>query len=169
MSLTGFEKNRLPRSHVHNSKTHFSLSNDSCTHKPTFQAGIDVKCFPGCFCRLVSEAWVRRPRVVHECSGRLKMAPYIPSISRQMAGIHHTNGWWVWPWIYNLAALCDMWKWKWHQWMSTRPRDKFILKTFLRENTRVFGIFTLFSFSLRTLDLALWSYLFERPYQGCHQ
>ena len=47
--------------HAHNSKTHFSPSNNGCTRWLTIQPGIDAESSPGCFCcglflRFVSEA-----------------------------------------------------------------------------------------------------------------
>ena len=34
---------------------------------------------------------------------------------KQTAGLPHN---WLMSWTINLAALCDMWSWKWHQWTS---------------------------------------------------
>ena len=31
---------------------------------------------------------------------------YIPLASRESAVIHHTTGWWVWPWIYLVCVIC---------------------------------------------------------------
>ena len=57
--------------HAHNSKTHFSPSNNSRTRWLTIQPGIDAESWPGCFCcgLFLSD--------IHECTGRLQMAAYI--------------------------------------------------------------------------------------------
>ena len=49
--------------HTHNSKTHFSPSNVSCTSWLTIQPGIDAESCPGCFCCGLFLRLVRRPRV----------------------------------------------------------------------------------------------------------
>ena len=102
--------------HTHNSKTHFSPSNNSCTRWLTIQPG-SYWCWklPGLLLLwLVSEVCQ-----TSTSSTSVQVAfkwLHIPLASRQPAVIHHTTGWWVWPSIY-LTALCDMWRWKWHQWM----------------------------------------------------
>ena len=102
--------------HAHNSKAHFSPSNNSCTRWLTIQPG-SYWCWklPGLLLLwLVSEVCQ-----MSTASTSVQVAfkwLHIPLASRQLAVIHHTTGWWVWPLIY-LTALCDMWRWKWHQWM----------------------------------------------------
>ena len=49
--------------HAHNSKTHFSPSNNGCTRWLTIQPGIDAESCPGCFCCGLFLRLVRRPRV----------------------------------------------------------------------------------------------------------
>ena len=49
--------------HAHNSKTHFSPSNNSCTRWLTIQPGIDAESCPGCFCCGLFLRLDRRPRV----------------------------------------------------------------------------------------------------------
>ena len=49
--------------HAHNSKTHFSPSNNSCTRWLTIQPGVDAESCPGCFCCGLFLRLVRRPRV----------------------------------------------------------------------------------------------------------
>ena len=49
--------------HAHNSKTHFSPSNVSCTRWLTIQPGIDAESCPGCFCCGLFLTLVRHPWV----------------------------------------------------------------------------------------------------------
>ena len=49
---------------AHNSKTHFSPSNDSCIHWITIQASIEAESCLGCFCCGLFLRLVRRPRVL---------------------------------------------------------------------------------------------------------
>ena len=76
--------------HTHNIKTHFSPSNNSCTHWRTTQTGIGGL-------RLlwfVSEAYQASTsaQVVFKWL-------HLTLINRQPAVIHYTTGWWVWLWI----------------------------------------------------------------------
>ena len=50
--------------HTHNSKTHFSASNNSCTHQLTIQAGIGTKSCSGCFFCGLFLRLVIRPQVL---------------------------------------------------------------------------------------------------------
>ena len=50
--------------HAHNSKTHFSPSNDSCIPWLTIQASIDAESYLGCFCCGLFLRRVRRPQVL---------------------------------------------------------------------------------------------------------
>ena len=50
----------------------------------------------------------------HECSGCPQMAPY--PIDKQTAD-HNSPHDWLMSLAMDLAALCDMWRWKSHQWM----------------------------------------------------
>ena len=50
---------------------------------------------------------------IHECSGSLKMAP--SSFGKQTAGCETPHDW-LMSLAMDLAALCDMWRWNWHQW-----------------------------------------------------
>ena len=89
--VTRFEKRCLPRTQQQDT---FSPSNDSCIHWLTIQTSIDAENALAAFA--VACFWGLSD--VHECSGRLLMAAY-PLASRQPAVIHHTTGWWDWPWI----------------------------------------------------------------------
>ena len=92
--------------HAHNSKIHFSPSNDSCTCWLTIQPGIDAEIYPGCFCCGLSN--------VHECTSRHQMAAYL--LGKQTAGCNSPHDW-LMSLAMDLTALCDTWRWKWHQWM----------------------------------------------------
>ena len=82
--------------HACNSKTHFLLSNNSCTCKLTNNS-CKYWCwrFPGLLllwlvseaCQMSMSGWVAFKWL------------YIFLTSRQPAVIHHMAGWWVWPWI----------------------------------------------------------------------
>ena len=88
--------------HAHNIRTHFSPSNDSCSHWLTVQAGIDAESLPRLLLLwLVSEA--------HQMSMSARATfkwLHIPLTSRQSAVIHHMTRWWVWPWIQLLCVIC---------------------------------------------------------------
>ena len=51
---------------------------------------------------------------VHEYSGGLQMA--LSSLDKETAGCNSPHDW-LMSLTMDLAALCDMWRWKWHQWM----------------------------------------------------
>ena len=51
---------------------------------------------------------------VHECSGGLQIAP--SSLDKETAGCNSPRDW-LMSLAMDLAALCDIWRWKWHQWM----------------------------------------------------
>ena len=51
---------------------------------------------------------------VHECSGGLHMA--LSSLDKETAGCNSPHEW-LMSLAMGLASLCDMWRWKWHQWM----------------------------------------------------
>ena len=84
MRKTGF--------HTHSSKTHFSPSNDSCTHWLTIQAGIDTESCPGCFCCSLFMRLVIRPRALGLPSNGC-ISPW--QADSCQAVIHHTTGWLV--------------------------------------------------------------------------
>ena len=73
------------------------------------EVGIGTKSCQGCFSCGLFLRLVRWPRMFFKWL-------HLPLISRQLAVIHHTTSWWVCM-AMELAALCDMWRWKWHQWM----------------------------------------------------
>ena len=50
---------------------------------------------------------------IHKCSGGLYMAP--SSLDKQTADCESLHNWMM-SLTMDLAALCDMWRWKWHQW-----------------------------------------------------
>ena len=100
---TKFEKSWLPCTH---NKTHFTPSNNSCTHWLTIQPDICTESCPGCFCYGLSD--------VHKCFGPLQMAAY--PLGKQTAGCNSTNNW-LMSLAIDLTALCNMWGWKWHHWM----------------------------------------------------
>ena len=50
---------------------------------------------------------------VHECLGGLQLAP--SSHDKQTTNCDSLHNW-LMNLVVGLAALCDMWKWKWHQW-----------------------------------------------------
>ena len=83
--VTAFEKRRL--THTHNSKTHYSPSNDSCIHRLTIQASIDAESCLGCFCwglflRLVRCPWV----LALSSNGSI-------SLGKQTAGCNSPHDW----------------------------------------------------------------------------
>ena len=47
---------------------------------------------------------------IHECSGGLQMAPF--SINKHIANCDLPHDW-LMSLAMDLAALCDMWRWKW--------------------------------------------------------
>ena len=51
---------------------------------------------------------------IHECSGCLQMATY--PLGKQIASCNSPHDW-LMSLATDLAALCDMWRLKWHQWM----------------------------------------------------
>ena len=55
------------------------------------------------------------PSDVHECSTGLRVVPSF--LDRETVGYNSLHDWLI-SLAMNLAALCDMWRWKWHQWMS---------------------------------------------------
>ena len=98
--------------HTHNSKTHFSPSNNSCTRWLIIQPGIDAESCPGCFCCGLFLRLVRRPGVYGLPSNRC-ISPW-----QQTAGCNSPHNW-LMSLAMDLTALCDMWRWKWHQWMPS--------------------------------------------------
>ena len=52
---------------------------------------------------------------LHECSSGLQMIPSF--LSKQTADCDSPHNW-LMSLDMDLAALCDMWGWKWHQWES---------------------------------------------------
>ena len=51
---------------------------------------------------------------VYKCMGRLQMAAYL--LGKQTAGCNSPHNW-LMSLAMDLTALCDMWRWKSHQWM----------------------------------------------------
>ena len=51
---------------------------------------------------------------IHECSDVLQMAP--SPFDKQTASCDPPHDWLI-SLAMDLAALCDKWRWKWHQWM----------------------------------------------------
>ena len=96
--------------HAHNSKTHFSPSNNSCTRWLAIQPGINAESCPGCFCCGLFLRLVRRPRVYGSPSNACI------SLDKQTAGCNSPHNW-LMSLAMDLTALCDMWSWKWHQWI----------------------------------------------------
>ena len=96
--------------HAHSSKAHFSPSNNSYTRWLTIQPGIDAEICLGCFA--VACFWGLSD--IHKCTGRLQMAAY--PLGKQTAGCNSPHDWMM-SLSMDLTALCDMWRWKWHQWM----------------------------------------------------
>ena len=105
LNVTRFEKCRLPCSQQQG-WTHFSPSNNSCTRWLTIQplaARYWCLKLPGLLLLwLFSEAYQTSTSV----RVAFKWLHIIPLASRQLAVIHHTTGWWVWPWIYLLCVIC---------------------------------------------------------------
>ena len=94
--------------HLHNSMTHFSPSNNSYAHWLTIEAIIDAEsCWAAfavfCFWGLSD---------IHECLGCIQMAAY--PLGKQAAGCNSQHDW-LMSLAMDLPALCDMWRWKWHQ------------------------------------------------------
>ena len=52
---------------------------------------------------------------VHECLNGFQMPP--SSLDKETAGCNSQHDW-LMSVALGLAALCDMWRWKWHQWVS---------------------------------------------------
>ena len=98
--------------HAHNSKTHFSPSNNSSL---TIQASTDAESCLGCFCRDLFLRLVRCPQVVGLPSNGCM------SLGKLTAGCNSPYNW-LMNLAMDLAALYDMymWRWKWHQWMPFR-------------------------------------------------
>ena len=98
--------------HAHNIKTHFSPSNDTCSHWLTIQAGIHAESCLGCFfCGLFLRP-VRCPWVLRSPSNCYIHIPF----DKQTAGCNSPHGW-LMSLAMDLDALCDMWWRKWHHWM----------------------------------------------------
>ena len=88
--------------HAHNSKTHFSPSNDSCIYQLTIQASNWRWKFP----RLLL-LWLVTEACQTSTSTQVVFKwLHLPLTSRQLAIIYHTVGWWVWPWIWLLCEIC---------------------------------------------------------------
>ena len=96
--------------HAHNSKTHFSPSNDSYTRWLTIQPGNNAESWPGCFCYSLFLRLVRCLRVSGSPSNGC-MSPW-----QATTGCNSPHNW-LMSLANDLTALCDMWRWKWHQWM----------------------------------------------------
>ena len=94
--------------HARNSKAHFSPSNDSWQ---TIQTDIGAESCPGCFCCFLFLRPVRYPQVL-----RRSLNGSIP-LDKQTAGCNSPHDLLMSLATY-LVTLCDMWRWKWHQWMS---------------------------------------------------
>ena len=73
--------------HAHISKTHFSPSNDICTHWLTIQVSIDAESCQGCFCCGLLLRLVRCPQVF----GSHSMAPH--SLDKQIASCNSPQDW----------------------------------------------------------------------------
>ena len=104
--VTRFEKSGF---HAHN-KTHFSHQTIAVHIDWQFKqvlmlkvawANFAVACFWG-----FSD--------IHNCLGHLPMAVY--PLGKQTASCNSPHNW-LMSLAMDLAALCDMWRWKWHQWM----------------------------------------------------
>ena len=78
----------------------------------TIKAGIDAESFPGWFCCGLFLRLVRHPRVFRLPSTR-SVSPW-KADRRLYSNSPHE---WLISLAMDLAALCDMWRWKWHQWM----------------------------------------------------
>ena len=94
---------RKPTFHEHNSKTHFSPSNDSCTHYLTIQAGIGAKVAQAAFAVACLWGFID----IQKCSGSLQMAPSL--FDKQTASYDSPHDW-LMNLPMDLAALCDMWR-----------------------------------------------------------
>ena len=90
--------------HAHNSKAHFHHQMIAAHSTWQFSQILVLKVAQGAFA--VACFWGLSD--VHECSGGLQMAP--SPLDEQIA-------FWLMSLVMNLAALCDMWRSKWHQWM----------------------------------------------------
>ena len=97
--------------HVHNSKTHFSPSNSSCSRWLTIQPGIDAESCLDCFCCSLFLRLVWHPRVYGSPSNGCN------PLGKQTAGCNSPHDCWLMSLAMDLIPLCDMWRWKWHQWM----------------------------------------------------
>ena len=51
---------------------------------------------------------------IHKCSSSLQMTPSF--LDKQTANCNLPHDWLI-SLAMDLAAWCDMWRWKWHQWM----------------------------------------------------
>ena len=106
--VTGFEKSHL--SHTQQQDTLFSPSNNNSTHLLIFQGGIGAESFPGCFCCGLFLRLVRCPRALG-LSSKCSISPWQADSRQQFTtGLADELA-------MNLAALCDIWRQKWHQWM----------------------------------------------------
>ena len=86
-------------------KTHFSSPFDSHINGPTAHV------FKYCW-RLNSLLSLRSlSQEIYKCSGGLQMVP--SSLDKQTADCDSPYDW-LMSLAMNLAALCDMWRWKWH-------------------------------------------------------
>ena len=85
--------------HAHNSNTHFSPSNNSCTHWLTIQPGIDAENWPGCFCCGLFLRIVRYPRVYGSPSNGCM------SLGKQTAGCNSPHDW-LMSLAMDLTVLC---------------------------------------------------------------
>ena len=97
--VTGFEKIHLPCTQQQDT---LFIINNSCTH-------ISTDSCPGYFCCGLFLRLVRCPRVF----GRSSMAP--SPLDKQTAGCNSPHDW-LMRLAMDLAALCDIWMSKWHQW-----------------------------------------------------
>ena len=93
--------------YVHNSKTHF---HNSCTCWQTIQPGIDAESFPRWFCCVLFLRLFRHPWVLGFPSNGCI------SLGKQTAGCNSPHDW-LMSMVKDLTALCNVWRWKWHQWM----------------------------------------------------
>ena len=95
----------MPASTHTTAKTHFSPSSNSCTRWLTIQplaARYWCLKLPGLLL-----LWLFSEACQTFTSVRVAFKwLHIPLASRQLAVIHHTTGWWVWPWIYLLCVIC---------------------------------------------------------------
>ena len=93
--------------HACNSQAHFSPSNNSCIYWLTVQVSIGAESCLGCFCCGWFLRLIRCPRLL----GSLSNGCVSLLASRQ------TPHDWLRSLAMDLAALCDLWRWKWHQWI----------------------------------------------------